>query len=234
MVIIQEGHLKSQPLRADAVATRARLVAAAERLFAERGIDSVSSSQINRTAGQRNRSALQYHFGSRAGLIHAIFDKHTAGIERRRHAMIDEIEAKATLGLRPLVQALVAPVAEKLDDPDGGVAFVRLNAQLIGHPGFPLLTLAAERVNRDADRLQRLTARACPQLPQRLWVPRWLLVIGLLFHGIADYARLAENREGALAIPSRDVFVNNLVDAIVAVLEAPVSEATLAVLDTEP
>ena len=43
------------------------LIAAAERLFASRGIDGVSLREINREAGQRNTTSLQYHFGDRAG-----------------------------------------------------------------------------------------------------------------------------------------------------------------------
>jgi AcrR family transcriptional regulator len=217
-------------MRADAVATRARIVAAAERLFAERGIDAVSLLDVNRAAGQRNRSAVQYHFGTKEGVIHAILDKHTPGIEQRRHALLDEIEASGSLGVRPLAEALVVPVAEKLDDPDGGIAFLRLNAQLIGHARYALLALHAERLNRGADRLQRLTARACPELPQPLWVPRWLLIVGLLFHGIADYAHLVERGDGGKALPSRRVFVSHLVDGVVALLEAPVSPETAAAL----
>jgi AcrR family transcriptional regulator len=218
-------------MRADAVATRARIVAAAERLFAERGVDGVSLLDVNRAAGQRNRSAVQYHFGTKEGVIHAILDKHTPGIEQRRHALLDEIEASGRLGVRPLAEALVDPVAEKLDDPDGGIAFLRLNAQLIGHSRYALLALHAQRLNRGADRLQRLTALACPDLPQPLWVPRWLLVMGLLFHGIADYAHLVERGDGGPALPSRRVFVSHLVDGVVALLEAPVSAETAAALE---
>jgi AcrR family transcriptional regulator len=213
-------------LRTDAVATRARLVATAERLFAERGIDSVSLAEINRAAGQRNRSALQYHFGNREGLVHAILDKHTPGIDQRRHAMLDELLPADEPDLHSLIEALVLPVAEKLDDPDGGVAFIRVNAQLIGHPSFPLLELHAQRVNRGADRLQRLMARACPHLPEPLWVPRWLLLIGLLFHGLADYVNLAGREGDARRLPARELFVSNLIDSIAAVASANASEAT--------
>jgi AcrR family transcriptional regulator len=230
----QEESLNKRPLRADAVATRARILATAERLFAERGIDSVSLSEINRAAGQRNRSALQYHFGSRDGLVRAILDKHTPGIDQRRHAMLDELEPSEGLELRTLVEALVLPVAEKLDDPDGGIAFIRLNAQLIGHPSFPLLELHAQRINRGADRLQRLMARTCPQLPEPLWMPRWLLLIGLLFHGLADYVHLAERDDGARRLPSRELFVSNLIDSIVAVAAADASDATRARLPAGP
>ena len=42
----------------------------AEQLFAAHGVDGVSLRQITREAGQRNTTALQYHFGSRDGLLH--------------------------------------------------------------------------------------------------------------------------------------------------------------------
>jgi len=224
----QDAGINSRRTRPDALATRARVVAAAERLFAERGIDAVSLVEVGRAAGQRNRSAVQYHFGDKQGLVHAILDKHTPGIEQRRHALLDEIEAAGRSELRPLVEALVLPVAGKLLDPDGGAAFLRLNAELIGHPRFPLLSLDAERVNRASDRLRRLTARATPRLPEALWRPRWLLVMGMLFHGVADWSRLPEAER-----PSRELFVNHLIDGIVAVLGAPVSPDTGAVLKEE-
>ena len=213
----QEQHLKSQALRPDAVATRARIVAAAERLFAGRGIDTVSLSQVNRAAGQRNRSAVQYHFGSREGLIHAIFDKHTPGIEQRRHALLDEIESEGRLDLRRLVEALVMPVVEKLDDPDGGVHFVRISAELVGHPRHPLLSIDAQRVNQAGNRLRRLVAQAAPPLPEPLRVACWLLVTVMLFHGIADWSRVASR----LGAPSRERFAGYLIDSIVAVLRGP-------------
>jgi hypothetical protein len=83
-------------------------------------------------------------------------------------------------------------------------------------------------VNRGADRLQRLVARVCPELPEALWVPRWLLLIGLLFHGLADYAHLVGQRGEGVPVPPRELFVSNLVDSIVALLEAPCSGQTSA------
>jgi AcrR family transcriptional regulator len=224
--IHQQGDSLNSSVRVDAVATRARIVSAAERLFAKRGIDATTLAEINRAARQRNRSAVQYHFGNKQGVIHAILDKHTPGIELRRHAMLDEIETKGEPSLRALAEALVLPVAEKLDDPDGGLAFLRLNAQLIGHPSFPLLSLHAQRINRGADRLNRLIVATAPNWPEALWTPRWLLLIGLLFHGMADYAQLLEAGSPAHDAPSRGLFVSNLIDSVVAILEAPISSAT--------
>ncbi len=47
--------------------TRERLLVAATRAFAEHGVANASLLDITRQAGQRNRGAVHYHFGSREG-----------------------------------------------------------------------------------------------------------------------------------------------------------------------
>ncbi len=52
-------------------------------------------------------------------------------------------------------------------------------------------------------------------------------LIGLLFHGMADYARLLEAGESwGRRVPPRGLFVSNLIDSVVAVIEAPISAET--------
>ena len=53
----------------DASDTRARLLAEAERLFAIRGVHETTTREITEAAGQRNVSAVTYHFGSRDALL---------------------------------------------------------------------------------------------------------------------------------------------------------------------
>ena len=71
--------------------TKSRLMDAGEQLFSRHGLEAVTVRQINRTAGQRNTSSLLYHFGSKEGLIEAIFVDRFAGINARRHVMLDAI-----------------------------------------------------------------------------------------------------------------------------------------------
>ena len=96
-----------------AVETRSRLLEAAERLFAERGIDGVSLREINQAAGARNAIALQYHFKDRSGMLAAILAKHHPDVEARRHALLDEYEAGDSGNVRLLAAALVRPMAAK-------------------------------------------------------------------------------------------------------------------------
>ena len=62
----------------DGTETRTRLLMEAERLFAEVGVWQAATGDIVRSAGQRNASALTYHFGSRQGALDAILAEHGA------------------------------------------------------------------------------------------------------------------------------------------------------------
>ena len=214
--------------RSDADATRARIVAVAERLFAERGIDAVSLIQIAKEADQRNRTAIQYHFGDKRGLLDAILAKHRPGIDADRGAMIDELDRSSEPALREVMRALVLPIARKLDDPDGGAAFLQVQAQLLGHPEFPLIEGARPPLGGTA-RLWTLAARLSgDDLPEALRVPTYLLIMGVLFHSIADYSRLEEQQSRSIASSSREAFVENLVDGLTAILAASPSDEARA------
>ncbi|MBK7775011.1 MAG: hypothetical protein IPI43_12915 [Sandaracinaceae bacterium] len=152
-------------------------------------------------------------------------DKHTPGIEAARHAMIDALEAgTGEPPLRAWVDALVRPLAAKLDDEDGGRAFLRVQAELMRQPDATLEHRAKQ--NRGAERLLRGMTRATTgavPVPRALLAARMLLVTGLLFHGMSDY--LARDAGGP---PPRAVFVEALVDAIEALLAASPSASALA------
>jgi AcrR family transcriptional regulator len=213
--------MPSTATRDASLATRARLVATAEQLYAERGLDRVSLNEITRAAGQRNASAAQYHFGGREGLIAAILEKHQPAIDRERRTLLDQLEARGQLDLRGLVEALVLPVAAKLEDPDGGSHYLRLMAQLIGAPGAPHLRIGSSGVQVGRDRLMRLVTRVAPELPRSVFRMRAQLVSSLLFHALADFAQ-SSGRAG-----QQSLFVANLVDSILAVLGAEPSPQVL-------
>ena len=104
-------------------AARAALVANAERLFAERGIEGVSLRDVSAAAGQRNHSAAQYHFGDREGLVSAVYEARMRLVDNRRHAFIETLKADGRDGdVRSLVAAIVVPLVEIVAETDGWYA----------------------------------------------------------------------------------------------------------------
>ncbi|WP_169948021.1 helix-turn-helix domain-containing protein [Microbispora sp. H11081] len=203
-----------------AESTVRRLVDAAERLFAERGIDAVSLREINAVAGQRNSTALQYHFGDRAGLLKAVLAKHRPEIEARRHQLLDEYEARGPLppacARRTLAAALVRPAAAKLSDPDGGRAYLRVMEQLV-HRMPPLLPDDGVTSGSSIGRWRELVAPLLPRPALRLH--QRFMAIRMTYVELARRAGAAQARDDRL-------FTSHLIDVVAAVLASEVSDET--------
>ncbi len=200
--------------------TRAALLSAAERLFAERGIDGVSLREINRASGARNAIAVQYHFDDRAGVVQAILAKHRNDIEARRHALLDQYEAAGAEDLRALVGALVRPQAAKLADLDGGPEFLQIQADLVNRPQ-PAMDGREEGAEDDElDSTYRWRALVAPLIdPEAVRLHRRFTAI---LHCAVELGR--RFRSG----PHADdrLFTSYLVDVVTAILAAPVSDET--------
>ncbi len=204
------------------IATRARIISAAERALANDGLE-VPLARINSAAGQRNKSSLQYHFKNRAGLLTAIVEKHRPGIEEERQRMLDAAEGRG-MDLQAVVEALVVPLANKLDDPDGGVYYLRIMAQDRGRAkrALPNEVPLREGTRRALDLLGALG----PRLPDEEARARLILVFGLLFHSLSDFSwRFPVARRPREYARERRVFVRTLVRAIVAIIDGPPDEA---------
>lgn len=220
--------LRQRPLRRDARDSRERLILAAERLFGERGIDGVSLREINQAAGQKNASGLQYHFGTKADLIAAVFSHRVPEIEGRRSAMLKRMKAAGGMSdLRLVLSAMVVPFAEQLDSGKNERSYVRFLAQLYSHPSIREAEFASAGYRETYRTAERLLSA---EFAARLVRQRLGLLVGHLLHALADLeSRLV--RQAKLASADRiELFVNDLLDTAVGALTAPVSPATAALL----
>lgn len=96
--------------------TKLRIIAAAESLYAQRSIESVSFREIAQAAGNRNTNAVQYHFGNRDALVQAIFAWRVWQMEGPRGEAIATLEANGgPFDLRSLMQILCEPILDLTD-----------------------------------------------------------------------------------------------------------------------
>ena len=114
----QESVKSSRRLNENGRETQERIFTAAERLFAEHGIDAVSTRDIIDAAGV-NGGAIHYHFGSREQLIAALVERRAGYLGVQRDRYLDELEASGEITLRSVVDVLVRPTAELAGHPDG-------------------------------------------------------------------------------------------------------------------
>jgi AcrR family transcriptional regulator len=146
-----------------AAGTIDELLQAAERLFARHGVENVALTQIVAQAGQKNRSALHYHFGSRAGVLTAVLNRRLAAINARRVAMMDALPP--TPCVAEVLRAEITPLAQVVLEEPWGPDYLSILAQVTYHP-----QLLGEQDVEDAHltglrRGRVLVAKAAPHLP---------------------------------------------------------------------
>lgn len=206
---------------------RTQLIDVAERLFAERGVNAVSLREIASAAGQRNTSAVAYHFGSKEQLVTAIY-RHRLGptneLQLRRLAEIDD-QGRGK-DLRALVELFVRPMIERLDTSGPPSWFLRFVANALYVEGRAPYDLGAEEWTRALYQLYTRIDACIEGLPAPVRAQRWEFFIGLFLHTMAHHERRIQTGDGARSSSSPALLAADLVDAGVALLTAPISEAT--------
>jgi AcrR family transcriptional regulator len=204
--------------------TRLRLIVAAEKLFGERGIHSVTLKDINAAAGQRNESALHYHFGSKAALVEAILQYRARDIDLIR---LERVEALLASGgekdLGAVLRATFMPMIELLDREEG-VRFLRFLAQVLNDPDFDLPSLALRGDLPGVTKANSLIVAALGDVAPEIAIQRQRFLVEMMVSSLAIWTRHNDAvNEAAL----RELFVSNLLDSIAGFLSAPVSDETL-------
>lgn len=117
--------------------TKERILEVAGHLFAEKGFDATSMRDITDAAGV-NLASVNYHFGSKEGLISAVFGRLLVSVNKARLAMLDEIECVAEEGrprLEAVLEAFVRPAVEQaLDAARDNDSFIRLMGRCLTEP----------------------------------------------------------------------------------------------------
>jgi AcrR family transcriptional regulator len=211
--------------------TRDRLIDAAERLFAEHGFDGVTMKQITAEAGQRNASALQYHFGSKIDLVRAIVARRMPSLNEHRNRLLDDVESAGAAGdLRAVVAALIRPLADLLEREADGHLWVRFLEQAWSNPRSGLGDAVRNEFNTGVVRGGLMLAALMKDLPDEVVQLRLSLLPGQVLHSFADHLRVARVSRGPAAKPS-GFFLEGLIDMVVAELSAPVSAETRSALE---
>lgn len=200
--------------------TRDTIMAAAERLFAEHGLVTVSNRQIAEAAGQRNNTAVGYHFGGKTDLVRAIMTRHGEQTDRIRRRYLVVIDGSPDI--RDWVGALVRPVTEHLDSLGVPSWNARMTVQVMTEPTMRDL-VSEEACSRPYLRqiLDGL-GRCLADLPAAVRAERGTMSRYLITHTCAERERALAGNDG----PAHETWeraADALTDAIVGLLTAPVT-----------
>lgn len=198
-------------------AGRVRILDAAEQLFDERGLDGVSLRTVTTASGQRNASAIQYHFGGREGLIEAVLMRRRDDVERERNRLLDELEQAGPVTPGAAIRAAVEPLVTLLADP-GGRRYLRLLFQASVHPSF-----TGYQATAFASSMTRVVVHAGPlidRVPVDSQIPRLRLGVRLILLALADKARTIDATGAMPSGPDLTALSVELTRVVIAVIGA--------------
>jgi AcrR family transcriptional regulator len=205
----------------DASATREKLLDAATRAFAEHGVQNASLLEITRQAGQRNRAALHYHFGSRAGVLAAVLERHVGFLAQREGELLQRALRTPSTEVAPVMEAIVRPAVELAESGWRGRCCLLIIAELAEEDPRdlpPEVAAALERTGGPA--VYATLADRMPVLPEDVRLERLALLTEFVLRSVADRARLLGRRRKGRPQLDLEAFVQNLVAMAAAAVSA--------------
>lgn len=203
------------------LSAKQRLVLTAERLYAVHGLDGVPLRQIVAEADMGNKTAVQYHFGSKEGLIEAILVNRLDDLDRRRELLQARVPVD---DLRGVVEAHQLPLIELAEDDN--CFYLPFLEQLVRKVD-PMLTLPASNLAAEKAYYERVE-HLLVDIPSPLRAIRIRQASATALHTCADRQR---TRLLGSAVPPYALHVSHLLDSLMAALTAEPSRETQAALD---
>jgi AcrR family transcriptional regulator len=179
--------------------TKERILSAAELLFAETGIATTSLRRITGRA-RVNLAAVNYHFGSKDGLIDAVYERRLGPVTEEWLSNISELErdyGEDPPPVEKIVEAFVLPVARLASDEiRGGRIFMRLLAQGYSEARHYFEKLFSSQYQHVLDRYRQALRRDLPDVPGETLCWRLQFLLGALTQGLSggELLRLIEGQ----------------------------------------
>ncbi len=165
--------------------TRERLLDAAESLFAQRGFEGTSTRALTRAAGA-SLSAVNYHFGSKEGLLRATLLRHLEPVNRlrlERLAALEEAAGDAPLALEAILEAFLEPAVEVLaSSQEAPERYRQVAARLYSDPPEVVSTLKRELFGELVGRYLDALARALPSKSREELALAFQFTVGVMVH----------------------------------------------------
>lgn len=215
--------------------TKERILAAAEELFAKTGVPRTSLRAITALA-RVNLAAVNYHFGSKEGLVEAVYRRRLEPLNKARLRNLERLEKKhGDPPLEAILEAFMLPVVECSSDPaQGGPTVLRLLGQTHAEAEESVQEWFSGDYREVLDRYHDALCRALPEVPPE--EVRWRLqfLVGALTYPVAE-RQLVELLSGE-TIRARDVgeVVQRLLPFVAAGFRAPSGTAARQRKATRP
>ena len=183
-----------------------KLLDAAEQLFADKGFDAVSVRDITKLAGA-NVAAVNYHFGSREGLLTLVMTRYLTPVNQQRLEMLDAAEKRANgnpVPVEELLEAMCRPLISQVTQSHlSEKVYCKLLGRVMSAQDRDLSLAMEEQMRPCAHRLHAALEKTFPDVPREEMVWRLHFVHGAmvhLLHNQAMFRRLGKIEEEPLEV----------------------------------
>ncbi|MBZ0221600.1 MAG: TetR family transcriptional regulator [Dokdonella sp.] len=198
--------------------TRERILGVAEALFARHGFAGASLRQVTATA-KVNLAAVNYHFGSKDGLIEEVFRRRLDELNRERLAAL----TKAGDGkLEDVLDAFIRPALNQSLHSQGGAAFVRVLARAYAEHDERLRRFLSDNYGHVLREFAQVFARLLPHLDKDELYWRLDILAGAVTYAMADFGIIKRRASTSEEVHRRQA-VDHLIGFAAAGLRAPPS-----------
>lgn len=191
------GRARKPVASSSAPSVRERILHVAECLFAEHGMEGVGLRAITAEA-KVNLASIAYHFGSKNGLLEAVFAQRAAPIAQERLRLLARcFEETKTPTLEQILDAFLRPALTLGVQPQfGGPAFVKLRARLGTEPETTARKILSKAFDQSSRKFIDAIAKALPQQPRAEIEWRYHFMLGVMFYTMANSGRIQSLTNG--------------------------------------
>jgi AcrR family transcriptional regulator len=158
----------------------------AEELFASKGYKGTSLRMIT-TGAEVNLAAVNYHFGSKKGLVEAVIGRRIVPLNEERHLRLEEVLNKAeSAGTRPelsdVLLAFLEPTMRLPESAPGAKNFVTLIGRAMADTDETARSIFIKHMGPAIKKFHAALAIALPEMPGDVLYWRLNFLIGAMSH----------------------------------------------------
>jgi len=172
--------------------TRKRIVSAAEKIFAQKGFRAMTLRDVTKEA-KVNLAAVNYHFGSKTNLMHAVIHNRFAPINdermRRLNALIEQY-ADTPIPLYELFSALVTPLFEAAaEQPKKNSILMLIIGRAFTEPADFMCQMHKKFFSELCETFTNQIKRTCPHLSEEELHYRFYFAVSTMLGSIIEQGR---------------------------------------------
>lgn len=192
------------------VATRERLLDAAEKLFAEKGVVATSLRDITKEASA-NLASVNYHFKSKSDLTKAVIIRRIEPLNRERLELFDQIEKKAKgrrVEVEDVLRAFLTPPFKMWKK---NPHLMKIGGRVFSEPDDDLRMFFVSQFRTVIMKMKSILSTSLPDLPESeiFWCVNF--VVGAMIHTLTNCGDFERLSAGACKVTDENEIVEKLV-----------------------